>query len=298
MRGKMFFKFGLCLTLLATGSVVGSEAATKVYLIGGQDPTLPRNTVYLDLLSGGLTLLDDNNQEFTIPGLGWEVDFIDQAADSPADAAGYNLVIAHESVDSGNVAQYVDLPIPYLAIEQILAAGRTDRAGSIWFTDAAGLALPDGDYEFTILDNTHPITSRWQKDETIQITRSTNAQVSGILYDNIAPGVTALAETGTINNPFRVSLAVADKGATDFKGNDDAPIPAGADPAPARRGFLGYHERVQVYDNTATGIEAIAITKEAAILFQRVCQWMAGVAVTADGTPGGVQSDVAEWTLY
>lgn len=277
--------------------------AVSVYLIGGNgDAEGLRNKPYIDILSDGITILNVDLEEVFVPGLGYDVTWVDAAGDEdPAVGATFDVVIASEMVNSGDVGQYIDLPVPYLAIEQVLAANRTDRDGGVYFTDQNSVSLPDGDFMVTITDNTHPITEIYEEGQEIEITQNlTNAQVSGILPDFLAPAARELARTGYIVGPERVCLAVADEGATGF---DDLAqdLPPGAEPAPARRAFLGYHERVHIFDNAAAIEPAdIAFTVDGIVLFQRVVQWMAGVPVTADGTEEGVRPpdvSVAEWSI-
>ena len=90
-------------------------------------------------------------------------------------------------------------------------------------------------------------------------------------------------------------LVVADTGTTGLLGNVEPPD--GAEPTPARRAILGYHETMHVFDTADDdSIDDIALTKDGAILFQRLVQWLAGKEVTADGTEGGV--NVRDWSLY
>ncbi|MGI6458352.1 MAG: hypothetical protein ACOX5R_22410 [bacterium] len=267
--------------------------ATFIYFVYGESLDLPRNSVYIDLLTDGLTLLDTGGQEVTIPGLGYEVTPVNQSADNPADVSRFDLVFVNESVGSDQVAQYIDQPVPYLTNEQIFAAGRSDRPGSMFFGPQAGVDTSAGDFEYEIVGE-HPITDLWNVGDFIEITRSASAQLAGVVVDQLAEAGTPLAQTGFVAGALRYSLIIADEGATGFGG---APVPAGAEPAPARRAYLGYHELTVVPEHTApAGPENVTLTTDGAILFQRVVQWLLGVPVTADGTEGGVP--VQDWALY
>ncbi len=278
-----------------TRPILTSSDKISVYFVGGSqdEAELQRNTVYLDILEEGLTLLGFDNQEVTIPGLGFEAEFINHDIDDPAVARNFDLVIVHEAVSSNAAARYIDLPVPYLAIEQVLAAGRADREGSIWFGPQSAVSTPGGDFGITIIDNSHPITDFYDQDEFVDITFNDAGQLSGVQIDDLAPVAQPLAvgSDGT-----RVVLAVAEEGETGLKGNEGLTPPPGSEPLPARRGYLGYHENVQVFDTAAEGIENIALTPDGVILFQRVVQWMVGLEPTADGTEEGVP--VKEWMLY
>ncbi len=279
-----------------TFPIAGDGAMTNslqkfVYFVAGGDPTLPRNTVYMDLLGDGLTLLDADLNEVFIPGLGFEVQFADEDVDSPAEALAFDLVIVHESLSSGNAAGYGDLPVPYLMIEQALIWGDTSKAASLYF--APSVLLPEGDVDVEIIDNTHPITERYDQGQVIQVTFNfANAELAGPTPDNLAPVATPLASSGSITGENRIVLAVAEEGETGLS----AGAPAGFEPLPARRGFIGYHENVHVFENDVEGIDNIAMSPEGAILFQRVIQWMVGNPVNADGTEEGVP--VEDWALY
>lgn len=294
----MVFLFVLLVPVLA-------QAQPTVYFIGGtQDPAIPRNSVYTLLMSDGLTFLNADLEEVTVPGLGYNVIYAPHDQDNQEDAEASDLIIAHESVGSGDVGPtvYATLDVPYLAIEQVLAAGRADRAGGVWFTPQSGVVCCDaGDYELEIIDNSHPITAIYDEGQIIEITQNLEtAQVAGINPASLAPAATPLAVAGFTTGTEKVSLAVAEAGAEGLVGNDDAPPPAGADPVPARRAFLGYHEMVQVFTNDATEPDLIAITRDGAILFQRVIQWLVGLPVTADGTEEGAQlpTRVGEWSIH
>lgn len=275
---------------------VSIAMADSVYFVAGGDPALPRNTVYMDLLGDGLTILDESNNEVFIPGLGYDVMFADEDVDDPAEAADYDLVIVHESLSSGNAGAYIDKAIPLIVIEQALAWGNTAKEGSLYFAASGGaMNNVDGEFEVIILDNTHPITSIYDQDEILQVTNNySTSQIYGILSDQLAPAATPLVETGLNAGELRVTVAVADTGATGLLG--DGPIPEGADPTPERRAYFGLHEMVHVFDNGGSGIENIALTKDGAVLFQRVVQWTIGNPVTADGTEGG--TFIRNWELH
>ena len=74
------------------------------------------------------------------------------------------------------------------------------------------------------------------------------------------------------------------------------------EPTPERRAYLGYHIKAVEYGGTdnLTDPADIAITRDAAILFQRVIQWLVGLPVTADGTPEGVEPPTAveSWSIH
>lgn len=274
-------------------SIVTPSDVISVYFIGGAqaDANLPRNTIYLDLLGNGLTLLDGNNQEVFIPGLKYDAQFISHDVDNPAVAANFDLVITHESVSSTAVGRYIDLPVPYLAIEQVFVAGQADREGGIWFGPTSGRTNPSGVFGMTIIDNTHPITDIYEQDHFLEITYNEAGQVGGMALDVLAPVAVPLGVDGN-----RAVLMVAEQGESGLRGDSGLTPPPGSEPLPARRAYLGYHELCQVYDLAGTGIENIALTPEAAILFQRVVQWMVGLDPTADGTEAGVP--VTDWAIY
>ena len=294
-------KKALFLAVLGVAFVTNYVMAQKtVYFVGSADPNIPRNTVYTDLLSGGLTFLNADLQEVTIQGLGYNVTFVDHLADDSSAAAGFDLIVLHESANSGDFAQYVDLPVPIFGIEQIIAAGRADRAGSLFFTFQSGvICCPEGDTSLVILDNTHPVTEIYNQGQRLVFTQNDiNAQVAGIRDIDVADAARALAlvDSGDAGDgnfsgaENRIILAVMEQGASGLLGDVDPP--AGADPTPARRAFLGYHERVQVFDNNAADSSLISITEDGAILFQRVAQWLVGDLGGGGGTP------VEDWSVY
>lgn len=302
MKMRVFLSV-LCIFAL-TSAVM---AQPRVYLVGGNGTADNwRNRVFIDILGAGLTFFDADNNEITMPGLGYQVTWVNAAGDEdPAVGATFDAVIALEAVNSGDVGSYIARPVPYLAIEQVLAAGRADRAGGVWFTPAAGVFLPAGDFLFRIDDNTHPITSLYSVGQELEVTFNIGtAQLSGIDPAMLASGAKRLATTGLIVGPERVFLAVMEAGTRGFAGNADAPLPAGSEPAPARRAFLGYHEFVHMFDWTFDDPSNIAITPDGVVFFQRVVQWLVGAKVTADGTAAGAVfvpgtgSSVGEWSVY
>jgi hypothetical protein len=212
-------------------------AQPSVYLVGGNGTADNwRNRVYIDILGDGITIFDSDNNEVTMPGLGYTVKWVDAAGnEDPNEGETYDAVVALESVNSGDVGVYANRPVPYLAIEQVLAAGRGDRNGCVWFSTAAGVSLPAGDFLFRVDDNTHPITALYDQGQEIEVTFNFDtAQLSGIDPAVLAPGATPLATTGLLVGPERVFLAVMEAGGTGFTGDAGATIPAGSDPAPAR----------------------------------------------------------------
>lgn len=274
-------------------------AQKTVYFVGGADPTLPRNTAYIELLEGGLTFLNADLQEVTVPGLGYNVTFVAANGDeNAAESTNFDVVILHESAGSGDFDEYANLAVPVLGIEQVIAAGRpADRAGSLYFTEQANVVCcAEGDFEIEILDGDHPITEPWNTGDFFAITQNDiNAQVSGIAEGALAPAATPLALAGYTTGTLKIMLAVMEAGASGLAVNADQAdlVPEGADPTPARRAFLGYHERVQVFDNASATNDEIAFTEDGAILFQRVVQWLVG---DLGGGSGG--SPVEEWALY
>lgn len=273
--------------------ILTSSDKIAVYFIGNTESEAQRNTVYLDLLGGGLTLLDLDGNEVTIPGLGYQAEFISHDIDDPAVAANFDLVIAHESVSSNAVARYIDLPVPYLAIEQIFYAGRADREASLWFGPAGAVSITN-DFDFIVENDTHPITDIYQRDDVIPVTTNPAGQIGGIAFESLAPVAVPLMLSADFT---RVTLAVAEAGESGLAGNAGLTPPPGSEPLPARRAMLGMHEAVQVLDlGIGGGIDNIALTPQAAILFQRVVQWMVGLDPSADGTEEGVP--VVEWALY
>ena len=274
-------------------NILTSSDKIAVYFIGDTNTNNQRNTIYMDLLGDGLTMLDSGGNEIVIPGLKYQAEYISHDIDDPAVAANFDLVIAHESVSSNAVARYIDLPVPYLAIEQIFYAGRGDREASLWFAPASAVSISN-DFEFAVEDNTHPITDIYGADDLIPITTNAAGQIGGINFEALAPVATALMLSADF---ARVTLAVAEAGGTGLVGNDGLTPPPGSEPLPARRAMLGMHEGVQAFDlGIAGGLDNIALTKEGAILFQRVVQWMVGLDPTADGTEAGVP--VSDWALY
>lgn len=275
-------------------NILTSSDVISVYLIGNTESNAQRNTIYMDLLEEGLTVLDENGNEIFIPGLGYEAAFITHEEDDPTVAASFDLVIAHESVSSNVVARYIDLPVPYLAMEQIFYAGRADREASLWFAPQGAVSAAAGEFDFIVENDTHPITNIYSRDDIVPITNNPDGQIGGITFDQLAPVAIPLMVSADLS---RVTLAVAEEGETGLVGNDGLTPPDGSEPLPARRAMLGLHEAVQAFDLGIDGdIANIALTPEAAVLFQRVVQWMVGVEPTADGTEGGVS--VLEWSLY
>ncbi|MGI6458353.1 MAG: hypothetical protein ACOX5R_22425 [bacterium] len=265
-----------------------------VYLIGSGNPALPRNGVYANLLGEGQTVYQVDGTSVFVPGLGYQVDFISDDEDNPEDAAGYDVVIVIESVTPGNVSRYVDQPVPYLIMEQALASGDPNLPGSGWFAPASGVVNQSEDSAIKFVDTSHPVSSFWASDEDqiIEFTLNPIAQLAGIVPDQLASAAMPLA--ANIDDATRYTLVIAEQGAVGFSGNTEPP--AGSDPAPARRAYLGFHEGSQVYNLTASGDDNVALTKDAAILYQRLVQWLIGVPVTADGTNGGTA--VREWSLF
>lgn len=283
-----------------------AQEAPGVYFIGNGGDTDIRNKVYMDLLSTGLTVFDIDQNEVMIPGLGYDVLYVNHDEDDPSAAlADYDVVVAHESSSSGEIGAYADKDIGYLVIEQAIAGGNNDKDGYIWFGDQNNVMwdIP-GDFEIRITDNTHPITSLWDEGETIAVTQSFDAMLSGFTEGALSPGVTPLAEVVPFvdGSEVRTTLAVADAGADGLSGNPGASPPAGVNPAPARRAFLGFHERVNSFVGGTEDPLQISILPDGAILFQRVIQWLAGLPVTADGTEAGAQlppdTAVAEWSIH
>ncbi|MBI1387138.1 MAG: hypothetical protein GC154_01650 [bacterium] len=274
-------------------NILTSSNKISVYFIGNTEANAQRNTIYLDLLGDGLNIPDENGNPVFIPGLKYQAEFISHDVDDPAVAVNFDLVITHEAVSSNAAARYVDLPIPYLVIEQVLYAGRSDREGSIWFAPANQVSTSN-DFDFVVDDNTHPITKIYEPDQIVTVTRNPAGQIGGINYDALAPAATPLMLSADF---ARVTLAVAEKGATGLVGDAGLTPPPGSDPLPERRAILGMHEACQAFDlGIAGGLDNIALTPEGAILFQRVVQWMVGLEPTADGTEAGV--GVMEWALY
>ncbi len=274
---------------------ISNELLMTVYLVTSGDPEAPSNAVYHDLLSKGLTMLDADGNEVFIPGLGYSVAMVDQNNDDPVKALNYDIVIAHENCDSGSVGRggedgrYIDKPIPYLMMEQALVGGGSAKPGFMWFGNNGSTYT--GYDDLYILED-HPITNLWGQDQSIPVTRNDNPSISHIQYNNLASGVLPLGEYAAAGGYM---LAVADEGTTGF--HQSPTPPDGAEPAPARRAFLGFHETVHVFNiNDDDSIDDIAITKEGAILFQRLVQWLVGIEPTADGTEEGV--DVSDWALY
>lgn len=274
---------------------MSNEYLVKVYFVTSGDFDAPSNAIYRDLLGPGLTMLDENGDEIFIPGLKYSVSMIDQNNDKPLDALNFDVVIAHENCASGSVGdagsdgRYVDKPVPYLMMEQALFGGADNKPGYIWF--GTGGTESYAYDEIYVLED-HPITDLWGKDQYIPITRNENPTCSYIPYANIAPGVTPLGEW---INAGGYILVVADEGTTGLLGSVDPP--EGADPTPARRAILGYHETVHVFDTANDdSIDDIALTKDGAILFQRLVQWLVSKEVTADGTEGGV--GIGDWSIY
>jgi hypothetical protein len=265
---------------------MSNEFLVRIYFITSGNPDAPSNAVYRDLLSKGLTMLDESGSEIFIPGLGYSVSVIDENNDDPQDALDYDVVIVHENCASGNPGRYGDLPVSYLNMEQALFGGATNKPGYIWF---GGGSAATGYDEAYVLDD-HPITDLWGRDALIAFTKNQNPEFSHIPWGNLASGVTPLLELGTVGG---ILLAVADTGTTGLTGTP----PEGFQPTPARRAILGYHETVHVYSRTNDdGIEDIALTKDGAILLQRLVQWLANKDVTADGTEQSV--GIQEWSLF
>ena len=284
----------LGVTVLFFTIAIGQVASESVYFVGKFGLNVIRNKVYSDLLTDGLTFTNELGEEVFVPGMGFEVVYTEDTDDSVSEALNHDLVFAPESCSSTEIAMYGNQPIPYLVTENALVRGRTSRDGALWFgtTDSA----PAGDIEFEIVDNTHPITSVYDEGQFIQVTINYDTgELGGAPIDAVAPGVTPLALTGGVG-PLRYCLMVMDEGETGLSGVD--PIPDGFEPTPARRAYLGYHRGAVDYfgdDNTADPRD-ITITEDAAILFQRVVQWLVGLPVTADGTEAGV--GVADWAIY
>lgn len=277
------------------------QAQPKVYMVGGGDPDTLINLVYILLLTDGIPLFDEDNNEVVIPGLGYDVTFVLGTEDNAANAeANFDLVFIHESVNSSDADQYINKNIPILNTEDVLMRGSVDRPGGMWLTPEAGRSNAAGDFEIEILDNTHPITSLWGMNETVLITFSDNGILSGMQPSFLAPAGTPLAKTGFVIDPERYVIVVSDTGATGFKGDDDAPVPTGGDPAPNRRVFLGFSPNVQAFDAASTDLALVALSPNGAIMFQRAIQWALGVAVTADGSEAGVElpATVSEWSIF
>lgn len=290
----------ICL-LVSVFSTGISHAQPKVYMVGGGDPATLINLVYILLLTDGIPLFDEDNNEVFIPGLGYDLTFIQGTEDNAADAeANFDLVFIHESVSSVDADRYINKNIPIVDTEDVLMRGSVDRPGGMWLTPEAGRSNATGDFEIEIIDNTHPITGLWGKNETVLVTFSETAILSGINIPFLAPAGTPLAKTGFVIEPERYVLVVADTGATGFKGDDDAPAPAGADPAPNRRVFLGFSPNTQAFDAASTDLALVALSPNGALIFQRAIQWALGAAVTADGTEAGVQLPVtvSQWSIY
>ncbi|MDP8245424.1 MAG: hypothetical protein P9L94_15170 [Candidatus Hinthialibacter antarcticus] len=274
-------------------NILTSSDKISVYFIGDSNTDAQRNTIYMDLLGAGLTMLDSGGNEIVVPGLNYQAEYISHDIDDPAVAANFDLIIAHESVSSNAVARYIDLPVPYLAIEQIFYSGRADREASLWFGPQSAVSISN-DFEFAVEDNTHPITDIYEADDLIPVTTNAAGQIGGINFDALAPVATPLMLSADF---ARVTLAVAEAGGTGLVGDAGLTPPPGSDPLPARRAMLGMHEGVQAFDlGIAGGLDNIALTQEGAILFQRVVQWMVGLDPTADGTEAGVP--VKDWALY
>lgn len=285
----------LFVSVLALVPQVAQPAS--VYMVGGGDPAILNNQIYILLLTEGIALFNEDNEEQFVPGLGYEVTFVDGLDDDAAVGAEHDLVFIHETVNSADAARYLDKPVPILVTEDVLMRGSVDRDGGLWFTPEAGRGNAVGDFEFEIIDNTHPITSLFEPNELVIITDSPNATLTGIIPEFLAPAAVPLAKTGFVAEPERYSLAVADIGAEGFKGDDGAPVPPGADPAPERRVFLGFSPGTHAFDGTSMDLSQVALRPIGAVLFQRCVQWAAGFPVTADGTEEGVVP-VLDWQVY
>lgn len=268
----------------------------SVYVIGAGDPAGLRNSVFTDLLGDGLTFLE-NGQNVTIPGLGYEVTFAADNAETREAALNHDVIIVIESAGSGAVMQLADIDRPILIMEIFLFLGTATRSGSLFLGPEAALnCCPEGDFEMEITDNSHPITSIYQVGQILQVSQNeSNAQVLGLNPDMMAESAVSLAQAGlttTPNAPW-VALAVLPEGATGLVGDAGVPIPAGSDPTPDKRAFLGYQERVHIFTNEPMDELDIAISSEGAILFQRTVQWLAGEPVTA----GGNGTAVSDWSV-
>ncbi len=293
--------FYIILSVVLFGHFSKAVKAQSVYMVGGGDPDTLINLVYILLLTDGISLFDEANNEVVIPGLGYDVTFVQGTEDNASDAeANFDLVFIHESVNSADADQYIDKNIPILDTEDVLMRGSVDRPGGLWLTPESGRSNAAGDFEIEVIDNTHPITGLWEMNEIVLITFTDNGILSGMALDSLAPIGIPLTKTGFIVDPERYNLVVVEEGASGYKGDDDAPVPAGAEPAPNRRVFLGFSPNVQAFDPTSMDLALVALSPDGAIMFQRAIQWALGVPVTADGTEEGAQPPVTvrEWSVY
>lgn len=296
---KNFLFIGLLISMNA-------YAQPTVYYVGGAgDITGARNGVLYHLMTDGLTVFDFGFNEVIVPGLGYDVTYKLDTEDSRDEGAGFDLIIATEAVNSGDADRYGDLPVPYMVTENLLGPGREDKPGGIYFSNIPDTTFGAGATTFiTILDNSHPITSIYDVNQEIEVTFNFDgAELAGFEPESVAPAVTSLAK---VNAPDTgpIFLAIADEGAAGLIAASGT-IPPGFDPTPARRAWIGFHQgTVNLNDNDVLDPNNVAISPEGAVLYQRLVQWMAGVAVTADGTEAGVVlepgsgSSVYEWSIF
>jgi hypothetical protein len=264
-----------------------AQEEISVYLIGDGDPGNLRNSIFIDLLGNGLTFTNLDNEEVTVPGLGYTVNFVDDDVETRPAAEETDILIVIESAGSTNIMQLADIPLPILAMEVFIFTGRADRPGSLFFAPENALnCCPTGDFEMEVITADHPITEIYEPGQLLQVTQNeTDAQILGLNPEALGEAAVPLTMGGLNSTPDApwASLAVMDAGASGLAGNEDAVVPEGAEPTPARRAYLGFQERVHIFRNEPIDNFDIAITEEGAYLFQRTVQWLLGVPVTAGG---------------
>jgi len=200
-----------------------------------------------------------------IPGLGYTI--VEYQHGTEPDPGTWptnpDLIFISQTVSSGTPHNHTTESIPLINTEAAL----NDDGGTacdMYFSD--GQAGRDNAFNFTVVDNSHPITQVFP--QGIPIAMITGGQ-QGVMTGTLADAITPL--TVRSDNTGEVSLAVADTGAAGFRPG----IAAGADPAPARRVCLGLHIGTMV-NPTVPGT----------ILLQRTVQWAIGDPVTADSPLG------------
>jgi len=222
----------------------------------------------------------------TISGLGYQVIIVQQLADPAVyTAADGDLLWVSQSIGSANVKNHTADVIPIVNTEQALNDGAAADIARNEMHFGTGEGARDLITDWRIVNNTHPITSIFP----LGVVRMFQLHPTGVAqsgaFTGPAAGVTVLCESSSV--AADKVLGIADRGATPLV---QAGLIAGADPTPARRVCLGFHE-----------YSANNFTTSGAYLLQRVAQWAIGdpvtagqpVVVTPPAAPSGLTATLA-----
>lgn len=200
-----------------------------------------------------------------VPGLGYPIREIDDTVPEEAvhfSAADGVCIVVSETVNSGDVFDHFEDPLPLIMNEQALMDDRPNPRSSMHFSEGNAATATDATFEMNIVNITHEITDLWPLGNL----RIFNTGQISLMQGAMAPDAIVLAQSPLAGEPC---LAVFNAGVSGLMNPDPQDIPTRA-----RRVGLGFH----VDSMTSPTVDGV-------YMYQRAVQWAIGDAVTAGEPP-------------